>query len=147
MVTEVQQLQQRVAVLEAENKALKEQLNRNFSNTSLPPSRNFKKPKSKKPPSSNPSGGQPGHRGHHRQLLESHDVDTIVHCPLPTHCECGGELTRKEDDQRHQVYELPPIQLQVTEYRLEKGRCRACGRRQTAALPEGVTWGASPARA
>jgi transposase len=141
MVIEVQQLQQRVAVLEAENKALKEQLNRNSSNTSLPPSRDFKKPKSKKPPSANPSGGQPGHRGHHRQLLESHEVDAIVHCSLPTHCECGGELTRKEDYQRHQVYELPPIQLQITEYRLEKGRCRACGRRQTAALPEGVTWG------
>lgn len=131
----------RVEKLEQENKALKELLNNNSSNSSQPPSSDKKKKKKKSNGPQNKGGGQPGHKGHIRKLLDSTEVDDIVMCRLPTHCECGGRINLKEEHHRHQVYELPKIKLHVTEYHLEKGRCSCCSANHIGVLPEGVTWG------
>lgn len=131
----------RLEKLEIENKQLKERLNNNSSNSSLPPSKDFKKKKNKKMPSKNKGGGQKGHDGHFRALLDSKEVDHIVNCKLVDFCACGGEISAKEDFQRHQVHELPEIKLHVTEYRLEKGCCQTCGHNHVAPLPNGITWG------
>ena len=34
-----------------------------------------------------------GHKGHSRDLLSSEQVDTIIDCPLPVVCACGGKIT------------------------------------------------------
>ena len=144
----ISQLFKRVERLEEDNKKLllenvqlKEKLNNSSSNSSLPPSKDFKKKKNKKPSSKNKSGGQKGHKGHFRELLNSADVNSIINCPLPKWCICGGNIRSKEDFQRHQVHELPDIKLDVTEYRLEKGCCQSCGQNQVASLPAGIKWG------
>lgn len=137
----ISELFKRVERLEIENRELKERLNNNSSNSSLPPSRDYKKKKKQKPISKNPGGGQVGHKGHFRQLVEIDEVDAIVECGLPDYCSCGTKITLKGEYQRHQVYELPEIKLHITEYHLEKGCCLHCGRNQVASLPEGVTWG------
>jgi transposase len=137
----VEELFKRIEKLESENRELKERLNNNSSNSSLPPSRDFKKKKREKSVSLNKGGGQKGHRGHYRELLESDKVDVVVHCKLPLECGCGGRIEVKKDYQRHQVYELPEIKLIVTEYLLEKGCCLSCGGHHKADLPKGVTWG------
>src|SRR6202012_3285719 len=103
-----QSLVVRVEKLEQENKALKERLNNNSSNSSQPPSTDKKK-KKKGSNSKNKGGGQLGHKGHSRKLLDSSEVDDIVMCRLPSHCECGGRIRLKEEDHRHQGYELPKI--------------------------------------
>jgi len=121
---------------------LTEKLSLNSTNSSLPPSQDWRsKKKDKRPPSNRSSGGQPGHTGHHRPLLDSSEVDHIVKCILPTHCACGEKLILKEAIQRHQVYELPKIKLDITEYQLEKGYCATCQCHQVAPLPTGITWG------
>src|SRR3990167_8522718 len=103
----------RIEALEQEVRELKERLNNNSSNSSLPPSKDFKKKKkNNKSSSGKPSGGQPGHKGHYRDLLESDEV-----------------------------YELPVLKLHVTEYQLQKGCCDSCHQKQIACLPEGITWG------
>lgn len=128
--------------LRLENQSLKERLDSHSGNSSKPPSTDFKKKKEKRPPSSRTSGAQPGHRGHFRKMLPSSEVDSVVYCQLPKHCECGGVFAIKPGKcQRHQVYELPEIKLNVTEYELAKGACITCGRTQTAPLPKGITWG------
>jgi transposase len=137
----VSELFKRVEKLEIENRELKERLNNNSSNSSLPPSKDFKKKKKKKPASKNKSGGQVGHKGHFRELVNSDKVDAIVNCKLPERCSCGGKIKETEDYQRHQVYELPEIKLHLTEYHLEKGCCVNCSRNHIADLPEGITWG------
>ena len=69
-------------------------------------------------------------------------MDAIVTCKLSKKCErCGGSVHLSDIPHRHQVYELPKIKLNVTEYQCEKGRCRSCGYRQMANLPEGVNQG------
>ncbi|MGX6643087.1 IS66 family transposase [Legionella pneumophila] len=140
LVARTNELVIRIERLEEENKALKEQLNTNSQNSSLPPSKDKKKKKKDKGPQ-NKGGGQAGHKGHSRKLLHSDEVDEIISCTVETHCDCGGRIELKEDYQRHQVYELPKVKLRVTEYRLAKGQCSCCGLNHVAHLPEGVTWG------
>jgi transposase len=93
------------------------------------------------------AGGQPGHRGAGRELKPEDQVDEIVdHYPDA----CGGCGRRFDDAQRrpggrfgrHQVAELPPISVVVTEYRTHQLRCRHCRARTSARLPELVA--ASP---
>jgi transposase len=107
----------------------------------LPPSKSLNKKKSHRQSSGKTSGGQKGHKGHYRKLLPSNQVDSIEHCLLPTHCSCGGCIIPGNDHIRHQVYELPILKLNITEYHLQKGCCESCSQKQIANLPVGITWG------
>jgi transposase len=87
------------------------------------------------------AGGQSGHRGAGRDLKPGDQVDEIVdHYPDA----CGGCGRRFDDGQRwaagrfgrHQVCELPPISVIVTEHRTHQLRCRRCRARTSARLPE-----------
>src|SRR5438270_6232178 len=77
---ECAQLWKRIAELEALVRHLQEQLNRNSSNSSIPPSAN--PPDAPKPvvktPSGRKPGGQTGHPGHYRHRLPPERVKTIV---------------------------------------------------------------------
>ncbi len=53
-------------------------------------------------------------------------------------CECGGEI-RLGQNHVHQKIEIPEIKPHITEYHMERGRCRTCGRRKSSNLPQGVT--------
>jgi len=92
-------------------------------------------------------GGQPGHRGAGRDLKPEDRVDEIVdHYPDA----CGGCGRRFDGAQRrpagrfgrHQVCELPPISVIVTEHRTHQLRCRHCRARTSARLPAEI--GGSP---
>ncbi len=85
-------------------------------------------------------GAQGGHRGAGRDLKPEDQVDEIVdHYPDA----CGGCGRRFDDEQRrpdgrfgrHQVCELPPIGVIVSEHRTYQLRCRRCRARTSARLP------------
>jgi transposase len=85
-------------------------------------------------------GGQSGHRGVGRELRPEDQVDEMVdHYPDA----CGGCGRRFDQEQRtpgrrfgrHQVAELPPISVLVTEHRTHQLRCRHCRARTSARLP------------
>ena len=87
------------------------------------------------------AGGQSGHLGAGRDLKPEDQVDEIVdHYPDA----CGGCGRGFDDGQRrpggrfgrHQVAELPPISVIVTEHRTHQLRCRHCRARTSARLPE-----------
>lgn len=84
-------------------------------------------------------GGQPGHPGHWRPLVDSERVHTIVDL-VPDACRhCQHRLHARDDigaPRRHQVTELPPIEAHITEYRCHRLRCAACGTTTQAPLPE-----------
>ena len=127
--------------LRLENAQLKERLNNNSDNSSLPPSKSLKKKKNNRISSGKKSGGQPGHKGRHRELLPSKQVDKIEICKLDESCICGGSIKLSSGYVRHQVHELPELKLQVTEYQLQQGCCGDCHCKYVASLPESVTWG------
>lgn len=148
IVDRVDMLTTRIAQLESENAALKEQLATTSENSSLPPSQDRKQKKTypKRKSSGKPSGGQVGHKGHYRTLLPLEAVDKVKYCDLPSHCVCGGKLRATAEHVRHQVHELPVLKLEVTEYQLAKGSCEACQKKHIADLPEGISWGITGSR-
>jgi hypothetical protein len=89
------------------------------------------------------AGGQPGHRGSGRELTPEDRLDEIVdHYPDACHG-CGrqfGADERRPSDRfgRHQVAELPPMNVVVVEHRTHRLRCPACRAKTTAALPVAI---------
>lgn len=148
--------QARIAELEARVEQLEAQLRaaqgggsgvqRGGSGGKRPPSPGLPAVPSK-PPSPRKAGGQPGHARHQRPLLPSEACDA-VQALKPKACRrCGKPLEGSDPEPwRHQVWELPEIRLQVTEYQRHRLRCGGCGTRTCAALPAGVPPGQSGPR-
>ncbi|HEY2786052.1 MAG TPA: transposase, partial [Fimbriiglobus sp.] len=136
-------LEARVAELEAEVAALKARLNKDSTNSSVPPSaaHPHAKPDRKKRRSKRKRGGQPGHPKAERALIPVEECQDMVPC-VPTECrKCGRELEGVDPDpHRHQVWELPAIQPTVIEYQQHTLLCR-CGCTTRGALPPGVPTG------
>ena len=125
-----------------------EKLNINSSNSSKPPSTDIygKKKKRRYPKSTTKSkrkqGAQLGHKGKGRKLLPTNEVDGVVVCLPPSHCQCGGRVEANEEKKkRHQVHELPIIKPIVTEYQQVYGQCACCNKQHLGALPAGVPSG------
>lgn len=137
-------LQQRVAELE-------EQQGSNSSNSGKPPSsdspkerdvRRKRRARRRKGGSGRRKrGGQPGHKGARRELVPADQVDATERLRSLGPCACGASLDGAEvvGVHRHQVWELPALKADVTEYQLEECCCGACGARVRATLPEGVS--------
>ena len=124
---------------------LQARLGLNSSNSSVPPSANppsAPPPVVKKPTGRRP-GGQPGHPPALRQRLPADRVHT-THVLAPTHCRrCQAPLPAPAgpDDPEptwHQVAELPPRPVQITEYQGQARTCPCCGEVTHAAIPAEV---------
>lgn len=139
MITE---LRERVAALEAENVELKRRLGINSTNSSKPPSSDspFAKPepKSLRGKSGRKPGGQRGHPGSTLALVDNPN-ERKRHEPGPCGG-CGASLADAPEVgmERRQVFDLPPITVQVSEHQLITRRCR-CGVTTCGVAPEGVT--------
>jgi transposase len=147
-------LQAQVVALRSENSALQERvralearLGQDSSNSSRPPSSDppqaTAKGKRRSVRTGRKRGGQPGHPGSFRSLLPVEQVDAVV-VVVPEVCRwcqqpfAEGKARRHGQVWRHQVVELPPPAVRVTEYQLEARRCGQCGKRTRATLPAGV---------
>ncbi|HEY7060782.1 MAG TPA: IS66 family transposase [Chloroflexota bacterium] len=125
--------QERIRDLEA-------RLGQTSANSSRPPSADPPQTPARPtaPPSGRKRGGQPGHRGTYRALLLVEQVDEVV-AVVPEVCRhCGQpfpEATRRRRDRvwRHQVVELLPLAVRVTEYQMGVPR-RPFGARLTAVI-------------
>jgi transposase len=127
--------------MQADIEWLKEQLTRDSSNSSLPPSSDKTKrsdPNRKK--SGKKRGGQPGHERHTRELypveacesVEDYYPKACWQCGLPLHDEAG-------EVHRHQIVEIPVIVPEVREYRLHQCVCKGCHALTRATLPEEIS--------
>jgi transposase len=134
---EVRRLEARVAELQA-------RLAQNSSNSGRPPSSDGlakPPPRSLRTRSGRKPGGQPGHPGHTLQAVAKPDhvqVHPLTHCSCG---QCGGALLLDQPVLGHecrQVFDLPALQLSVTEHRAEIKRCPVSGRQVSAAFPAGV---------
>ena len=138
-------LRQEVIGLKAEVASLKEevanlhgQLAKNSRNSSIPSSaEGLKKTKSMRKPGSRPPGGQAGHSG--STLRQVVHPDHVVDHPLPDVCDaCGESLTGQATTETRQVFDLPPVKIEVTEHRIHALRC-TCGKLHRSEFPDEVT--------
>ncbi|WP_129725022.1 IS66 family transposase [Xylanivirga thermophila] len=126
-----QKLNARITILEA-------QINKNSGNSSKPPSSDGlkKKPKNNRKKSGKSTGGQPGHEG--KTLEKVNNPDKIVDIK-PKQCECGHSLIDVEGTvQTRQVFDIPVIKIDVTEYKTHTLECPGCGKIHKTQFPEGV---------
>src|SRR6266566_9511264 len=131
------------AQLTARIERVEGQISKDSHNSSKPPSSDGPKapvrtPKSLRGMSGKQSGGQPGHPGHTLLMVkEPATIQTLA----PAVCErCQQDLGTVEitREERAQVWDLPPLRLQVTEYRAQVKRCPRCQQETRAAFPDGL---------
>jgi transposase len=123
-------------------KQLQDQLVKNSNNSSKPPSSDgLKKPKtsSLRQKGERPLGGQPGHKGNTLKLVaepEHVEPHAIECCP-------HGQTDLSEIEvvgyEKRQVFDIPPIQLEVTEHQAEIKQCPGCGQQVKGEFPTAVT--------
>ena len=132
-----------IAALEAKIADLEERLARTPRTSSMPPS----KEGLSKPPAENRAarraakrrpGKQPGAEGNN--LAQVPNPDKVVPVAPETCTGCGGDLSDADvvDVDTRQVFELPEIRPYVTEYRIERRRCR-CGCEVKGTVPDQAT--------
>lgn len=135
-------LKECVANLQERVKALEDQIAKNSRNSSKPPSSdglNKPAPRSLRPKGERKAGGQKGHCGHTLEMVEKPDY-TVVH-PADQCEECGLSIVEEETCgvEKRQVFDIPPIKVEVTEHKAEIKKCPRCGHLNKGTFPEDVT--------
>ena len=134
-------LSEEVAALKNRLKTLEDEFAKDSHNSSKPPSsdRMKKRTESLRQSGQNPVGGQKGHKGHTLKRVANPDKTEIL--PAPAQCRCGQGLdqTGVENYESRQIFDIPPVQIEVTEYKAEIKRCPRCHRPVKASFPEQVT--------
>ncbi len=129
--------------LQKENLELKSRLDKNSSNSHKPPSSEgySKKPAFPKV-SVSTVGGQVGHKGKTLQMISSPDELVKHYAQICSYC--LNKLSKSDVikiGSSHQVFDLPPQKLWVTQHELLVSQC-SCGCQNKATLPLGLS--ASP---
>ncbi len=117
---------------------LEDQVAKNSNNSGKPPSSdgyNQAAPRSLRKRSRRKSGGQAGHRGETLKAVEKPDhikVHRVKEC-----AHCGQSLKRRKASghEKRQVFDAPPVKIQVTEHRAEIKDCPCCGKETRAQFP------------
>lgn len=137
----IQQLEVANTQLAAQLQALEARLAKDSHNSHKPPASDGlkRRPRPARTPSQRPNGGQSGHRGHTLDLVATPDV---VEVHRPEQCASCGEALAAQPGRliaRRQVFELPPLRMQVIEHQQERVTCPQCAQTTTGTFPESVS--------
>ena len=130
----VERLEERIKELEA-------RLNMDSTNSSKPPSTDNKLTKVKKPSSFSSKkkrGAQAGHKGKNLKIVAIPDKIELL---LPTNCSYCNNLLKSEDSlkyEKRQLFDLPTIKMQVTEYQAHTIECKKCHTINKAEFPKNI---------
>lgn len=134
-------LEKQVASQAVTIQKLQDQLAKDSHNSSKPPSSDgLKKPKTQslRQKGQRAIGGQPGHKGGTLKLVaEPHHVQRhpAAHCP---HCQTDLSEVAPTGYERRQVFDVPPVQIEVTEHQAEIKQCPGCRQAVKGQFPANV---------
>ncbi|MBK6904230.1 MAG: IS66 family transposase [Saprospirales bacterium] len=126
--------------LESRIKELEDQLSKNSRNSNKPPSTDeFDKPapRSLRKKTGRKSGGQKGHSGTNLAMVAFPDVEQVHKVEVCACCRKSLRTQKADWVERRQVYDLPPLELIITEHQAQVKRC-SCGHVNRADFPTGV---------
>lgn len=134
--------QSTILILAERIQKLEDQLAKNSSNSGKPPSSDGytqPAPRSLRKRSRQKSGGQAGHRGETLKAVEKPNhlkVYRVKGCAY-----CGQSLKRLKaiGHEKRQVFDVPPMKIEVTEHRVEIKDCPCCGKETRAQFPSEVS--------
>ena len=138
---QLRQLRQQVEEQAAEIQSLRDQLAKNSQNSGKPPSSDgLKKPRrsSLRRKGSRPTGGQAGHVGHTLAMVAEANVVEVHEVRACPHCAADLAWVAPCEHERRQVFDIPPVELTVTEHRAEVKICPGCGERVKGDFPTSV---------
>jgi transposase len=137
VVSLVTQLLERLETVESRLEALEKRPKKTSRNSHKPPSGDGfgKRTQSLRRKSDKSSGGQPGHPGQTLEWRETAD-EVEVH-DVATCGGCGASLAAVAPEAwlARQVFDIPPIELQVTEHRVAVKCCGQCGQENHGCFP------------
>jgi hypothetical protein len=130
--------------MKLEIEILKEKLNKNSRNSSIPPSKDGFGAKIKNKSKRKPLKIQANRQKlvQERKIYESEDCQELrIYEEKPSNCSACGHELQGEDPQpvRHQSIDLPILKPLVMEHRLHELECEYCGVKTRAALPAGIS--------
>ena len=129
---ELEQQKEQIKLLKQEIEELKELLNRNSKNSSLPPSQD----KSNKQVSKPNKKPRLWRKGYFRKRIPEKDVSLIKDLKPETCDRCGtSNFIQYKLKEIRQTVEIPPVKPFVTEYRAFSCRCGDCGKELKACFP------------
>ena len=131
-----------IVELRKEIQELRDQLGKDSRNSGKPPSSDgLKKPRTRsiRKKGKRRRGGQPGHKGY--TLEQAAEPDHIERHALEVCPECMTDLRGVEPVrvEKRQVFDLPPVSIEVTEHQAEVKQCPNCEQAVKDSFPEGVT--------